>query len=191
MRMRPAVAALLVVLIALPVLAAAQFRRQSRQGTVTVDYNSHFAFTRIRYNASGRGLAAGRFRGGGDGWSHDYPTADKNFSAIVDYISHVRVRLEVALNVGESEGRVEMTQPPQPPPEEPTRPGPGAQELAQALNVFWDKRKREAGKMQRVSPLRPQKQMRVQRESSAGRRDSARPADSQARYMRDASTRPT
>lgn len=73
---------------------------------------------------------------------------------------HVRVRLEVALNVGESEGRVE-TRPPQPKPEEPTRPGPGAQELSQALNVFWDKRKREAGKMQRVSPLRPQKPMRV------------------------------
>lgn len=73
---------------------------------------------------------------------------------------HVRVRLEVAVNVGESEGRVELTQP-QPQPETPTRPGPGAQELAQALNVFWDKRKREAGKMQRVSPLRPQKPMRV------------------------------
>jgi pSer/pThr/pTyr-binding forkhead associated (FHA) protein len=73
---------------------------------------------------------------------------------------HVRVRLEVALNVGESEGRVEMAQP-QPQPEEPTRPGPGLQELSQALNVFWDKRKREAGKMQRVSPLRPQKPMRV------------------------------
>src|ERR1044072_7555900 len=73
---------------------------------------------------------------------------------------HVRVRLEVALNVGESEGRVEMTQP-QPKAEETTRPGPGAPELAQALNVFWDKRKREAGKMQRVSPLRPQKPMRV------------------------------
>jgi len=73
---------------------------------------------------------------------------------------HVRVRLEVALNVGESEGRVEMTRP-QPKPEEPTRPGPGAQESSQALNVFWDKRKREAGKMQRVSPLRPQKPMRV------------------------------
>src|ERR1700754_3351561 len=75
---------------------------------------------------------------------------------------HVRVRLEVAQNVGESEGRVELAQ--QAPPAEPDtppRPAPGAQELAQALNVFWDKRKREAGKMQRVSPLRPQKQMRV------------------------------
>ena len=73
---------------------------------------------------------------------------------------HVRVRLEVALNVGETEGRVELTQP-QPKAEEPTRPGPGLQELSQALNVFWDERKREAGKMQRVSPLRPQKPMRV------------------------------
>ena len=91
-RLRPALAAFLLLVLALPLVAAGQFRRQSRQATPTVDYNSHFAFTRIRYNAGG-GLARG-FRGGGDGWSHDYPTADKNFSAIVDYISNVRVRLD-------------------------------------------------------------------------------------------------
>jgi hypothetical protein len=91
-RLRPAIAAFLLLVLALPLVAAGQFRRQSRQATPTVDYNSHFAFTRIRYNAGG-GLARG-FRGGGDGWSHDYPTADKNFSAIVDYISNVRVRLD-------------------------------------------------------------------------------------------------
>ena len=28
------------------------------------------------------------------GWSHDYPAADKNLSAIIDYITHIRVRLD-------------------------------------------------------------------------------------------------
>ena len=37
MRMRPAVAVLLVALLALPLLAAGQFRRQSRQTAMTVD----------------------------------------------------------------------------------------------------------------------------------------------------------
>jgi pSer/pThr/pTyr-binding forkhead associated (FHA) protein len=65
--------------------------------------------------------------------------------------------LEVATNVADAENRIES----------PTAPSPfrssgeEANELSQALNVFWEKRKREAGKMQRVSPLRPQKPMRV------------------------------
>ena len=93
MRMRPAVAALLVALLALPLMASGQFRRAPfRQGAVTVDYNSHFVFTRIRYNASGRGLARGFF--GGGGWEHDYPTADRNLVAIVDYITNVRVQMD-------------------------------------------------------------------------------------------------
>ncbi|HEV2861098.1 MAG TPA: FHA domain-containing protein [Pyrinomonadaceae bacterium] len=73
----------------------------------------------------------------------------------------LRVTLEVAVNVGDAEART-----PDAPPE------PDAQreaadktletaEVSQALNVFWEKRKREAGKMQRGSPLRPQKPMRV------------------------------
>jgi uncharacterized protein DUF4159 len=89
MRARPAVALLLLALLVLPVLAAGQIalRRPSRQPGVTVEYNSHFAFTRIRYGARlGRGFYGG--------WEHDYPTADKNFSAILDYISNVRVRLD-------------------------------------------------------------------------------------------------
>jgi pSer/pThr/pTyr-binding forkhead associated (FHA) protein len=71
---------------------------------------------------------------------------------------YVRVRLEVAVNVGEAERRAEL---PQAQAETPTRDATAGQELSQALNVFWDKRKREAGNMQRVSPLRPQKPMRV------------------------------
>ncbi|MBI4887529.1 MAG: DUF4159 domain-containing protein [Acidobacteria bacterium] len=90
MRRTPAAALLLVVLV-LPLAAGGQgsFRRPSRQAVATVDYNSHFAFTRIRYGAS---LARGFY--GGGGWEHDYPTADKNFSAILDYISNTRVRLD-------------------------------------------------------------------------------------------------
>jgi hypothetical protein len=73
----------------------------------------------------------------------------------------VSVALAFAANAADAESRLET----------PTAPSPfrrqGASQsqemagLAQALNVFWEKRKREAGKMQRVSPLRPQKPMRV------------------------------
>ncbi len=90
---RPTAVALLLLVLLLPLVAAGQGRRQSRQAAATVDYNSHFVFTRIRYGA-GRGLARGFFGGGGGGWEHDYPTADRNFSAIVDYISNVRVTLD-------------------------------------------------------------------------------------------------
>jgi hypothetical protein len=92
MRLRPVVIALLVGLVVLPLAAAAQFRRQSGPAVVSVDYDSHFVFTRIRYNAGGSGLARGFF--GGGGWEHDYPTADRNLTAIVDYITNVRVRLD-------------------------------------------------------------------------------------------------
>jgi hypothetical protein len=79
-RLRPAVVLLLVALLALPVLAAGQFRRQSQQRMSTVEYNSHFAFTRIRYPNGN--------------WSHDYPMGDQNLSAILDYITNMRVRID-------------------------------------------------------------------------------------------------
>jgi hypothetical protein len=69
----------------------------------------------------------------------------------------IGVTLEVATNVADAGGLVEQTQAPPP----THAPSEEATEVAQALNVFWEKRKREAGKMQRVSPLRPQKPMRV------------------------------
>jgi hypothetical protein len=76
-----------------PVFAAAQFqmRRPSRQAGETVPYDSHFVFTRIRY---GSGLGGGFFGGGGAAWAHDYPTADRNLGAILDYITNMRVRLD-------------------------------------------------------------------------------------------------
>jgi hypothetical protein len=86
MRLKPAIAALLVVLLLSPFVAAGQFRR-SRQAELTVPYDSHFVFTRIRYGAS-----LGRFYGGG--WEHDYPTAERNFAAILDYITNMRVRMD-------------------------------------------------------------------------------------------------
>ncbi|HEU4595188.1 MAG TPA: FHA domain-containing protein [Pyrinomonadaceae bacterium] len=71
----------------------------------------------------------------------------------------VRVTLEVAVRVGEAEGRVEI------PNAEPQPTGAAAgqddPELSDALNVFWEKRKREEGKMQRISPLRPRAPSRV------------------------------
>ncbi|MDT5294276.1 MAG: hypothetical protein QOJ76_1156 [Acidobacteriota bacterium] len=79
-----------------------------------------------------------------------------NVSRAGDALS-LSVTLEVATNVADAESRGEQPQAPPPVP----KPTAETSEVAQALNVFWEKRKREAGKMQRVSPLRPQKPMRV------------------------------
>jgi hypothetical protein len=67
------------------------------------------------------------------------------------------VTLEVTTNITDSQYRIETPTGPSPFKKRPT----GTSELSQALNVFWEKRKREAGKMQRVSPLRPHKPARV------------------------------
>ena len=99
---RPAAAVLLLALLALPLvpldaaqgspsvrgLGAGQFRRQPRQATAAVEYDGNFVFTRIRYGSGLRG-----FRGGGS-WAHDYPMADRNLGAILDYTSNIRVRLD-------------------------------------------------------------------------------------------------
>ena len=84
-------AGLLVAILLLPILAYGQFplRGRALQQDITVPYNSHFAFTRIRYNAN---LARGFF--GWGGWEHDYPTADRNLSSILDYITNMRVHLD-------------------------------------------------------------------------------------------------
>jgi len=90
MRLTPAVAALLPVVLLLPLAAAGQrpIRSPSRQTAPTVAYDSHFVFTRIRYGATlGRGFFGG-------GWEHDYPTAERNFAAILDYITNMRVRMD-------------------------------------------------------------------------------------------------
>ena len=87
-RARLIVAAVLVGGILLPMMAAAQrfFFFSSREALPSVKYDSQFAFTRIRY-----GARVGR---GASGWEHDYPAADRNFSAILDYITNMRVHLD-------------------------------------------------------------------------------------------------
>jgi hypothetical protein len=87
-RVRIVAGALLLSVLGLPLLAVAQrfFFFSSSQALPAVTYNSHFAFTRIRY-----GARVGR---GASGWEHDYPTADRNFSAILDYITNMRVHLD-------------------------------------------------------------------------------------------------
>jgi hypothetical protein len=89
-RARP-VAALLLLVVLLPLIASGQGRRRYGPQAATVEYDSHFVFTRIRYGAGG-GLARGFF--GGGGWEHDYPTADRNLAAILDYITNMRVRID-------------------------------------------------------------------------------------------------
>src|SRR5688500_967383 len=71
------------------------------------------------------------------------------------------VTLEVATTPGEAESRGEQPAPPPPVAPAAGKAAEQASEVAQALNVFWEKRKREAGKMQRVSPLRPRKTQHV------------------------------
>lgn len=71
----------------------------------------------------------------------------------------ISVTMEVAVRVGEAEGRIEMPHAEAVP--SGTAAGEDSAELSDALNVFWEKRKREAGKMQRTSPLRPQAPSRV------------------------------
>ena len=94
MRITSAAAALLILVLVVPLLAGGQGarRRAFRQAAETIDYDSHFVFTRIRYGAR-QGLARGFF-GGGGGWAHDYPTADRNLAAILDYITNMRVRMD-------------------------------------------------------------------------------------------------
>jgi hypothetical protein len=78
---------LLLAVLSLPMAAAGQgFFRFFSGSLPAVTYDSHFAFTRIRY-----GARVGR---GASGWEHDYPTADRNFSAILDYITNMRVHLD-------------------------------------------------------------------------------------------------
>ncbi|PYS84451.1 MAG: hypothetical protein DMF67_05075 [Acidobacteria bacterium] len=70
----------------------------------------------------------------------------------------IGVTLEVAMTVADSESRGET---PQSQGQQAPQPSKESTEVAAALGVFWEKRKREAGKMQHVSPLRPQKPQRV------------------------------
>lgn len=88
--MRIATGLLLAILVPLAVWGQVPLRRRASQADITVPYNSHFAFTRVRYGSE---LTRGFF-GGAGGWAHDYPTADRNLAAILDYITNMRVRMD-------------------------------------------------------------------------------------------------
>ena len=68
----------LVLLVVAPLVVMAQGRRGSTEVRQAVEYDGNLAFTRLFY---GSGLR--NFGFGGAAWSHDYPAADKNLSAIM------------------------------------------------------------------------------------------------------------
>ena len=69
--------------------SALKVRSSSSRFRQAVECDGNLTFTRLFYGSSLRG-----FGFGGAAWSHDYPAADKNLSAIIDYITHIRVRLD-------------------------------------------------------------------------------------------------
>ena len=86
LRLRQVVGVVLLLAMALPVIAGQGFRgRFFLPPPTAVEPDSTFAFTRVRY---------GTRIGSNCGWEHDYPTADRNFSAILDYITNMRVHLD-------------------------------------------------------------------------------------------------
>ena len=82
-RLRITAGIALLLATALPVVAG-QSGRFFLPTPTAVEYDSRFAFTRIRY---------GTRVGGNGGWEHDYPQADRNFVALLDYMTHMRVNL--------------------------------------------------------------------------------------------------
>jgi hypothetical protein len=85
-RLRVTAVLALLSALAIPALAAQDllgrfFGLQPK----SVEYDGRYAFTRIRY---------GTRVGGNGGWEHDYPAADRNFAAILDYITNMRVHLD-------------------------------------------------------------------------------------------------
>ena len=80
--------AVIAVTVLIPLVGAAQGRRSVAVKQV-VEYRGDMVFTRIAFGGGLRGFGFG----GGDAWAHDYPAADRNVGAIIDYITHARVRL--------------------------------------------------------------------------------------------------
>src|SRR5918993_5794826 len=83
----------LCLLVLVPLALSAQGRSPSSQFRQAAEYDGNLTFTRLIYGSGLRG-----FGFGGAAWSHDYPAADKDLSAIIDYITNIRVRLD-ATNV--------------------------------------------------------------------------------------------
>ena len=88
---RVAVAAIVAATVLTPVWLYAQMRRTAQGIKQAVPYDGRLTFTRLYFG--GGGLASFGSRGY-EAWSHDYPGADRNMAAIIDYISNARVRLD-------------------------------------------------------------------------------------------------
>lgn len=74
----------LLALVTVPLFAEGQ--GSYGRGVAEVPYNGRFTFTRIRYGSGG-------FRRGGGAWAHDYPSADKNISTIIEYLSTIPINV--------------------------------------------------------------------------------------------------
>jgi hypothetical protein len=79
------------MIVALPFIVGAQGRRATGGVKQVAEYTGNLTFTRLFFGSGG--LGGFGFRGG-DWWAHDYPAADRNIGAIIDYISHARVNLQ-------------------------------------------------------------------------------------------------
>jgi hypothetical protein len=88
-RGRTFVIATAFALALVPLAVMGQGRRGSSAVKQVETYDGRLTFTRLAY-----GSDLGNFGFGGAWWAHDYPAADRNLSAILDYITNVRVRLD-------------------------------------------------------------------------------------------------
>jgi len=78
-----------VAMCAVATFGYTQGRRGPSAIKQTIPDNGSMRFTRIAYNTGLNGFGIGS-----SAWNHDYPAADRNVSAIIDYITHARVQLE-------------------------------------------------------------------------------------------------
>jgi hypothetical protein len=94
-----ALGAATLLLVALPSALEAQGGRGGRDGgrgrapepAENVPYDGRFTFARIRYTVSFEGFGGGR-GGGGEPWFHDYPRAERNFTAILSELTTIQVQ---------------------------------------------------------------------------------------------------
>jgi hypothetical protein len=87
---RRAIVAAVVAIAAVSIFAFAQrrgrFRANFAENQPRPDH-TEFVFARVQFNSGGSG-----FRRGGDGWSHDYPTAEHHILDLVERLTRIHVR---------------------------------------------------------------------------------------------------
>lgn len=80
-------------LAALPAIARGAARGPGPPAFQAVPrYDGRLTFARVRYGGAGRRGSYGR--GGSDAWSHDYPNADRNMSALLAEITAIESRTD-------------------------------------------------------------------------------------------------